>query len=247
MQAEFYRDEIEAVRSKGGDVIISFGGAAGSSLATAAVRNKKTLDELANMYKSVIETYNITYIDFDVEGADIANQPSYQLRHGALSLLQQWYPQLIVSFTLPTLPSGIDAHAKLLLGDALRWGLRLKTVRLMTFNYGAYFHTGLNMAELAISACSETAKYIQSVGLAAKVQPIVMIGQADVPDEVTDVEQASIIVGFCQASLVIDGISIWSLNRDVESTEVKANAYGGGSGLVQPRFGFSRIMRQVES
>lgn len=57
--------QIGALRAKGGDVRVSFGGAAGHELAL----NCATADALAAAYGKVIDQYRLTKVDFDIEGA----------------------------------------------------------------------------------------------------------------------------------------------------------------------------------
>ena len=60
----FYAAQIDAIRKRGGDVIISFGGEAGTELAIA----EKDPVALFNKYQGIIDRYKFTYLDFDIEG-----------------------------------------------------------------------------------------------------------------------------------------------------------------------------------
>ena len=63
--SDFYREEIAKVRSIGGDVIISFGGASGTELGHHA--SNQDPNTLLAKYQSVISTYNAKMLDFDIE------------------------------------------------------------------------------------------------------------------------------------------------------------------------------------
>jgi chitinase len=52
-----------------GDVIVSFGGAINNELALRC----DSVDALVSAYSAVIERYQLTTIDFDIEGAALAN------------------------------------------------------------------------------------------------------------------------------------------------------------------------------
>ena len=56
------------MRAHGGDVVVSFGGAAGLELAAAYSRAGRTAADLEKAYQKVIDCYALTYVDFDIEG-----------------------------------------------------------------------------------------------------------------------------------------------------------------------------------
>src|SRR5437868_4121407 len=67
MEQNLYKDQIEAIRKRGGDVIVSFGGEAGRELAIVIEDPK----ELEKAYQSIIDRYHFTWLDFDVEGSNL--------------------------------------------------------------------------------------------------------------------------------------------------------------------------------
>ena len=85
-----YMDEINAVRVAGGDVIVSFGGANGRELAMVS----DTVDELVQKYQSVIDRYQLRWVDFDIEGFAVGDTASIDLRNRAIRQLQQDNPAL---------------------------------------------------------------------------------------------------------------------------------------------------------
>jgi len=76
----FYAEEINNIRRNNGDVIISFGGAAGTPLAEKITN----LDTLVKAYQYVIDTYKVNWIDFDIEGMWVATPVSIQRRNEAI-------------------------------------------------------------------------------------------------------------------------------------------------------------------
>src|SRR5271168_5359847 len=64
METNLYLDQIKEIRKRGGDVIVSFGGADGKELALAEPDAKN----LEAKYQSVIDRYHLTWLDFDIEG-----------------------------------------------------------------------------------------------------------------------------------------------------------------------------------
>src|SRR5579872_5976448 len=68
----FMQSDIAALRTIGGDVIPSFGGAAGTELAIACT----TVSSLQEQYQRVINAYHFTHLDFDIEGNALLHTPS---------------------------------------------------------------------------------------------------------------------------------------------------------------------------
>ena len=79
-----------AIRRAGGTFRISFGGASGAELATKA----KTVDALVKQYESVITAYDATWLDFDIEGASVADTSANARRNKALAKIPDLQRQL---------------------------------------------------------------------------------------------------------------------------------------------------------
>jgi len=62
-----YHEQIDAIRKRGGDVIMSFGGEAGKEMANVI----DDADALEAAYQKVIDQYKFTWLDFDVEGNNL--------------------------------------------------------------------------------------------------------------------------------------------------------------------------------
>jgi chitinase len=103
---KFYIEELTALRTLGGDAIVSFGGAIGQELALV------TLDatELQKKYQGVIDTYQFKWVDFDVEGSAITNAAANTRRAKAIAGLKKANPNLIVSLTLPVMNTGLTGE-----------------------------------------------------------------------------------------------------------------------------------------
>ncbi|ELZ95891.1 chitinase / lysozyme [Haloferax mucosum ATCC BAA-1512] len=133
----------------GGEVIVSFGGLNGTYLAESL----SSASELKDAYATVVDTYDLTFIDFDEESRISRDEESIQRRNEALVMLQEEYPDLRVSYTLPVMPSGLPSHGSndvlFVLEDAVSKGVELEAVNLMAMDYGADIAPN---AENAISA-----------------------------------------------------------------------------------------------
>lgn len=195
--SNYYEPYIDAVRAKGGDVIFSFGGAAGKELAEVTLE----WSELYLHYSSVIKRYDAKSIDFDIEGNALKNKPANLRRARAVLELTRTFPKLEISLTLPVSEKGLT-----------REGLRLvestpcNLVNIMAMDYG--YGQG-RMAEFAISAALATRRQTGK-----KIGITVMIGMNDMIGEVFTLEDALVVKDFADSKDWIARLSIWSINRD---------------------------------
>jgi hypothetical protein len=66
----------------------------------------------------VINTLHVTHIDFDIEGAAIADTATNNLRFQAIKQLEAANSGLMVSVTIPTFPTGPDNNGDAFLQQA---------------------------------------------------------------------------------------------------------------------------------
>jgi len=154
VNSNYMKSDIAALRAQGGDVMISFGGAANTELAglysnpynpstqAAKYQQREAINatHLAEAYQFVIDTYELTHIDFDIEGRWVASPYSIQLRAKAIKILQDnaatMGRTLVVWYTLPVLPTGLDANGMNVLNVTLDAGVDLEGVNVMAMDYG---------------------------------------------------------------------------------------------------------------
>ncbi|KAI7836597.1 hypothetical protein COHA_009555 [Chlorella ohadii] len=183
LEKQFLMDQIRDVRLRGGDVIVSFGGAAGQELAQVVTDENALLAH----YQAVIDLYKLRWVDFDVEGQAVAQPASYDRRNRVLARLQAANPGLIVSFTLPVLPTGLTADGVRLLESCAKYRVRVDVVNIMTMDYGdsAAPAPDGRMGDYAIQAAEATYRQALAAGLnATKIGNTPMIGRNDVETEV---------------------------------------------------------------
>ena len=154
-------EHVQDIQAAGGNITISFGGAAGTEAALAAT----SASQLQAQYQSVIDRYGIDSIDFDIEGAAVANQNSLVLRDQAIAGLQAANPDLKVSFTLPVLPTGLTADGLHVLQQAMADGVRVDMVNIMTMDYGTSVDNNGQMGLSAIQASEATQQQLASIGI----------------------------------------------------------------------------------
>ncbi|MER6786483.1 cellulose binding domain-containing protein [Streptomyces sp. NPDC000658] len=232
--------QIGALRAKGGDVRVSFGGASGSELATTC----SSVDALAAAYGKVVDAYRLTKVDFDVEGGALPDAAANTRRAQAIARLQRQHPGLDVSFTLPVMPEGLTQAGVSLLADAKANGVSIATVDIMAMDYGPAYSG--DMGAYAVQAATATQAQVKSVlGLsdaaawkAVAVTP--MIGVNDVASEVFTVEDATQLVAFAK-SKGLGGLSMWSATRDKQCAGgAKGTADAVCSSILQAPSAFSK-------
>ncbi|MFD4597957.1 cellulose binding domain-containing protein [Streptomyces sp. NPDC058464] len=237
--------QIGALRAKGGDVRVSFGGASGSELATTC----SSADALATAYGKVVDAYSLTKVDFDVEGGALPNTTANTNRAKAIAKLQASHPNLDVSFTLPVMPEGLTQDGVNLLSNAKANGVKISAVNIMAMDYGASYNG--DMGTYAIQAATATQAQIKSVlGLsdsaawkAVAVTP--MIGVNDVSSEVFKVDDATQLVDFAK-SKGIGWLSMWSATRDQQCAGgAKSTADATCSSITQDKFAFSKAFAAI--
>lgn len=242
--------QIGALRAIGGDARVSFGGAVGSELATVCA----TPAALASAYRSVISAYHLTKVDFDIEGATIADAAANARRATAIGTLQKEAAAagtaLEVSVTLPVLPSGLTADGVKLVSGLRAAGVRVDAVNVMAMDYGDWAAPSPagKMGTYAIEAAKSTQAQVKSaLGLSdaqawAAVAVTPMIGVNDTSNEIFTVADARQLVDFAK-TVHLGWLSMWSLTRDVACPGgAKAYADATCSSIAQTPWAFSTAL-----
>jgi len=205
--------QIGALRAKGGDVRVSFGGASGSELATTC----SSADALAAAYGKVVDAYKLTKVDFDVEGGALPNTTANTNRAKAIAKLQAQHPDLDVSFTLPVMPEGLTQDGVNLLSNAKSGGVKISAVNIMAMDYGpAYSGDMGTYATQAATATQGQLKKALGLSDAAAWKTVAvtpMIGVNDVQNEVFRRGDATQLVKFARTKHLA-WLSMWSSTRD---------------------------------
>ncbi|WP_406841629.1 ricin-type beta-trefoil lectin domain protein (plasmid) [Streptomyces sp. AHU1] len=239
---------INALRGSGGDVIASFGGAAGTELGVACT----SVGALKAQYKKVIDTLNLTRVDFDVEGGALNNSGANDRRNQALAELQQEYAKtgrkLDVQYTLPASVNGLEGNSMSLLRSAKQHGLRVNLVNIMTMDYGP----AMDMGDAAISAAQGLHNQLKQVWsdrsnsqLWAMEGNTPMIGVNDAQVERFTAEDAKSLEQFAH-SHGIQELSFWSLGRD-KACSSNGKLSDSCSGTPQSKLEFARTFNALAS
>lgn len=242
---------IAQLRAAGGDVTISFGGQANSELAVACTDQKA----LQDAYRSVIERYDATTIDLDLEGDAITDVAATDRRNTALAAVQKELAadghQLDVWLTLPVAPSGLNADALSLVRSTMQSKLKVLGVNVMTMDYGDGTTDMLAASRDAVDAAATQLRRLgKELGLDrnetklwASIGATPMIGQNDVNDEVFSLEDAKAFAGYARDQ-GLGRISMWSLNRDRQCDNTFHNVAVHSntcSGVTQEELAFSKL------
>ncbi|MCX4860008.1 glycoside hydrolase family 18 protein [Streptomyces canus] len=233
--------QIGALRAKGGDVRVSFGGASGSEPATTC----SSADALAAAYGKAVDAYGLTKVDFDVEGGALPNTAANTRRAQAIAKLQSQHPGLDVSYTLPVMPEGLTQDGVDLLANAKSNGVKIDTVNIMAMDYGPSYSGDMGTyAEQAATATQAQVKGVLGLSDSAAWNAVAvtpMIGVNDVASEIFKVDDASQLVTFAKAK-GLGGLSMWSATRDKQcSGGAKPSADATCSSIVQDAFAFSKV------
>ena len=218
-------------------------------------RSITNVQTLTAAYQQVITAYGLTHIDFDIEGAAVADDASIDRRSQAIAALQQAATAagktLDVSFTLPVLPTGLTANGLYVLQSALKYGVKISTVNVMAMDYRrqrgtqpgrADGHLRHRLGQEHLHAVARSLRHD------AHHQPALGDGRRHADDrrqrpsdEVFGFSDASQLLAFAE-SVGMGEIAMWSLGRDQEDPAgALTYAEDDSSSLVQTPFEFSDI------
>jgi Carbohydrate-binding module family 5/12 len=228
--------EIATARSDGATPIVSFGGAGGSELALTCT----TASSLQAAYQSVISHLGVNHIDFDIEGATLDYTANNNVRFQAINGLEAANPGLVVSVTLPVLPTGLASDGVAFLNLAKQDGTRIDLINVMAMDYGSSF-TG-DMGQEAIQAAQSTlgqARADWSGDSYANIGVTPMIGQNDTSGEIFTEADAQTLVSWASSN-GIGRLAFWSVDRD-QPCGGSANGLPSCSEISQSALDFTKI------
>jgi hypothetical protein len=235
----FMADDIASLRAMGGDVAISVGGANGQEPASSCT----SPEALQAQYQRVVDAYQLTHIDFDVEGGALSDTATVDRRNKAIAGLEAANPGLHVSYTLPVLPSALTQPGIDLLSNAASNGVRVDVVNMMTMDYGT---ANSDMGGAATSAATALVDQLRGVfpgksdaDYWAMVGITPMIGQNDSQGEIFSQADADTVISFAQ-SHGVHQLAFWSAGRDNGNCAGQTYASPSCSGLAQSQWDFSK-------
>lgn len=250
--------DIERIRSMGGDVCISFGGLNGPYL------NEIIKDDiiLKNKYLDMINAWNLSRVDFDMEHNTISageTSDANKRNHRAIKLLQNELKvaekKVGIWFTLPVMPYGLNNNDLLVLDHAIKTGVEIEGVNIMAMCYGGAF--GGNMADQAIGAMtglhSQLRTLYSNVGISKTDSAL--WGMVGICPEIGVNDTGAIntfyladvskLLDFCKSKNV-GLITLWSENRDKENNG-SISASPDSTGLAQETLAFTKAFQNYNN
>ncbi|GHH20104.1 chitinase [Streptomyces lanatus] len=207
------KSRIAELTQGGATVRVSFGGASGKELAASC----DSASELAEAYGKALDAAGSAQADFDIEGDELTDSDSVDLRSQAIALLQQERGDLEVSFTLPVMPSGLDDAGVALLESANQHDVQVSTVNIMTMNYGESY-TG-DMGDYALTSAKAAHSQLKEIfgtsdATAWKAMALTsMLGVNDIDGETFSLDDAAQVREFAEEK-GIGWVSMWASFRD---------------------------------
>ncbi|PZR54159.1 glycosyl hydrolase family 18 [Xylanimonas oleitrophica] len=217
---------VARLRQLGGDVSVSFGGQINDELAVACTDD----GALRKAYSRVIDRYDLTRIDLDIEGEALRDGAATDRRARAIAALQAEREAagepLEVWLTLPVAPTGLTDEGLRTVTGTLAGGVDLTGVNVMTMDYAESLPAGTSVVDGSKQALEATHQQLSrayanaGVSLTSeevwhRVGMTPMIGQNDVPAEVLTVRGAEQLAAFA-VDKGVGRASMWSANRDRE-------------------------------
>jgi chitinase len=215
---------ISQLRLTGGHVRVSFGGQRNNELALACSDPMA----LRDAYQSVVDRYELTSIDLDLEGSSLADAAGADRRAAAIKDVQGRASasgrSLAVWLTLPVSATGLTDQGASIVAGMLSAGVDLAGVNGMTMDFGTASSPAQPLSGVVIQASTALHAQVSAAFARAgrsldagqvwgKVGITPMIGQNDVATEQFTLADAGVVNEFARAHGV-GQVSMWSLNRD---------------------------------
>ena len=245
-----FGSDIAAIQASGGNVIPSFGGFTADTTGTELADSCSSVSSIAQVYESLITTYNVPRIDLDTEGASVSDTAGINRRNEAIAETEAWAAahgrNIQFSYTLPTFPTGLPAAELAVLQNAVADGAKISTVNLLTFDY--FIGTQQNMLTDTESAASALVGQLRSLYPNEPSRQLWhMVGVTEMPgiDDFGPAEtftKAQAVVLLVWADRTgIGTLSFWALQRDNGGCPGTKGA-GTCSGIAQPTWFFSHVL-----
>ena len=244
-----FGSDIAAIQASGGNVIPSFGGYTADTTGTELADSCSSVSSIAQVYESLITTYNVPRIDLDIEGTSVSDTAGINRRNEAVAETEAWAAahgrSIQFSYTLPTFPTGLPAAELAVLQNAVADGAKISTVNLLTFDY--FIGTQQNMLTDTESAASALVGQLRSLYPNEPSRQLWhMVGVTEMPgiddfgaaETFTKAQAVALLVWADRTG--IGTLSFWALQRDNGGCPGTKGA-GTCSGITQPTWFFSHV------
>lgn len=236
------QSHVQNLQNLGVRIIVSFGGANGSDVSSSCT----SASQLQAAYQQVINQYHVTMLDFDIEGGAVSNQAAITLRDQALKGLKAANSGLVISYTLPVLPTGLIASGTNVLSSVKNDGLALDVVNVMAMDYGSANDNNGQMGLSATQAAQNTHNQVVAAGLSSTIGVTPMIGINDTNTEFFQLTDANTLLSFTSSNTYITRLAFWSVARDNGGCPNQGFASPTCSGITQNNFQFSQTFESFK-
>jgi hypothetical protein len=247
--------DITTIRSRGGDVIPSFGGYTADNTGTEIADSCTNVSQIAAAFENVITTYDVTRLDLDIEDNSLTNTAGIDRRNKAIKQVEDWAAAngrtIQFSYTLPTTTSGLGDTGLNVLRNAVSNNARIDVVNMMTFDY--YDNQPHQMANDTQTSANGLVSQLASLYPGkteaqrwAMVGITEMIGVDDFgPAETFTTADATTVYNWA-VSKGINELSFWALQRDNGNCP-GASAGDNCSGVSQSLWQFTKTFAPFTS
>ncbi|WP_369375024.1 chitinase [Streptomyces sp. cg36] len=232
---------INAIRAKGGDVVVSVGGWSGNKLGEKC----SSASALAGAYQKVIDAYRLKALDIDIEDTEFSNATVRKRVVDALKIVKSANPGIVTYVTMGTTPSGPDANGKDLIKKGAAAGLANDGWVIMPFDFGGHSGTmgaatvsaldGLKAAVKSAYGYSDDTAY-RHIGVSS------MNGRTDDAGETVTTGDFQTILDYARRHHIAR-FAFWAVNRD-RSCGSGGSAGDSCSGVPQAPYAFTKIVVQ---
>lgn len=243
---------VKNYRANGGEIAASFGGPNGVPLMQACT----SVSALKTAYQTVIDTYGLTHVDFDIEGAAQKDSAALARNFQAVAQLQSTMAAkgtpLHVTLTLPVMSSGLTSDGVSVVNAAINNKVAFDVVNIKAMNYGIPV---ANMGQAAVQAAQNTYSQLDAAYKAigqSKTDPqlwqmvgvMPMNGVNDSAGETFSFADVQSLINLAQTNN-LGMLSSWSVTRDLSCPSNGTYTAVVCSGVVQKPYDYARAFLQI--
>jgi hypothetical protein len=225
---------INAIKSAGGQVQISFGGWSGNKLGPSC----SSAQAYAGAVQQVIDAHRPDVVDFDIENSDEFENYTVQDRIlDGLKIVKQNNPSVKIAVTIGTGQNGPTGAGTRLVNRAAELGVPIDNYTIMPFNFGAS-----NIVTATINASEGLKNQLRSANGWTDAQAYAHMGISGMNGisdngETTTTAQWTQIRDYARNN-GLTRFAFWSVNRDRQCAGALNDTC---SGVSQPAWEFTRI------
>lgn len=229
---------ISNIKDNGGDVIISFG----KPDSTDLLNDITNLNDLVDVYESVITRYNIDHISFNSNITDI---DKINTRSQAIKILQDSNPELKVNLSLESTTNGFTDTMINIINSSITYGCKIYSYEIKYMNIIA--DTGLQEGYNIIMALKSAYKQLENLDISNFLISICCcIGRNNYESQLIFTNNDMfILTNYAYTTAFVNNISFWSINRDVDNYIYNDIYDESNSSIIQSNFDYSKIFLKL--